>query len=111
MMIHGGAWTIGTSTHLPPDQITHLLAHNFIIVSPEYRLAPHARLLDSVQDLLDAYRWVLKDLRRELGMPVRREEDERVCLMGWSAGGTGSLLLVSHGFSLPIKIDSLQHTD
>jgi len=94
-MIHGGAWTIGTSSHLPPDQITHLLSHNFIVVSPEYRLAPHVKIVDSVEDLLDAYRWVLKNLRQELGMPAQRQGDERVALMGWSAGGTGSLLLVS----------------
>ena len=91
MMIHGGAWTIGGSGHLPPDQINYLLDEGFAVVSPEYRLAPHVTLRDCVEDLLDAYRWTTNDMNGALDVEL---DTSRTCVMGWSAGGTGTLLLV-----------------
>lgn len=92
MMIHGGAWSIGGSGHLPPDQITYLLEQGFAVVSPEYRLAPHVKLAECVEDLLDAYRFVQNGLNQVLKTEL---DVKRTCVMGWSAGGTGTLLLVS----------------
>ena len=92
MMIHGGAWSIGGSGHLPPDQITYLLEEGFAVVSPEYRLAPHVKLAECVEDLLDAYRFVQNGLNQVLKTEL---DTKRTCVMGWSAGGTGTLLLVS----------------
>jgi hypothetical protein len=92
MMIHGGAWSIGGSGHLPPDQVTYLLEEGFAVVSPEYRLAPHVKLAECVEDLLDAYRFVQTGLNQVLGTEL---DVKRTCVMGWSAGGTGTLLLVS----------------
>lgn len=92
MMIHGGAWSIGGSGHLPPDQVTYLLEEGFAVVSPEYRLAPHVKLAECVEDLLDAYRFVQNGLNEVLGTEL---DVKRTCIMGWSAGGTGTFLLVS----------------
>lgn len=92
MMIHGGAWSIGGSGHLPPDQVTYLLEEGFAVVSPEYRLAPHVKLAECVEDLLDAYRFVQNGLNEVLKTEL---DVKRTCIMGWSAGGTGTLLLVS----------------
>jgi acetyl esterase/lipase len=91
MMIHGGAWTIGGSDHLPPDQVNFLLARGFAVVSPEYRLLPHVKLDEAVDDLVDAYRWTLNDLCTATQTEL---DANSTCIMGWSAGGTGTLLLV-----------------
>jgi acetyl esterase/lipase len=99
MMIHGGAWSIGGSGHLPPDQVTYLLEEGFAVVSPEYRLAPHVKLAECVEDLLDAYRFVQNGLNEVLGTEL---DVKRTCVMGWSAGGTGTLLLVTSS-SAPIE--------
>lgn len=99
MMIHGGAWSIGGSGHLPPDQVIYLLEQGFAVVSPEYRLAPHVKLAECVEDLLDAYRFVQHGLNEALGTEL---DVKRTCIMGWSAGGTGTLLLVSLS-SAPIQ--------
>lgn len=39
-MIHGGAFTMGSSMDIPFNQVRYYLAHGMAVVSLEYRLAP-----------------------------------------------------------------------
>jgi dienelactone hydrolase len=48
------------------------------------------------QDILDGYKWILNDMN---GTIARDLDVSRVICMGWSAGATASLLLVSVGLA------------
>lgn len=91
MFIHGGAFTIGASTDIPPDQVHYLLSQGIVVISVEYRLLPHVRSKDIRQDLLDAYIWIQKDLNGILGLEL---DTERIALFGWSGGATSITFLV-----------------
>jgi acetyl esterase/lipase len=69
----------------------------FVVVAPNYRLAPTINAFDGpVTDVRDAYTWATSEL------PVLLEKDagvhvdpERVVVFGHSCGGTLALLTVS----------------
>jgi acetyl esterase/lipase len=86
LWIHGGALIFGDRTMLPPAQRDLYLAAGYSVVSIDYRLAPETKLALILEDISDAYAWLLAS-SKELGIAK-----ERVSVVGHSAGGYLALM-------------------
>jgi arylformamidase len=90
---HGGAWTNGYKEWVallaPP-----LNAAGITLVAPSYRLAPHSKWQDMVEDCSAAIAWVHHHIDRHGGDP------RRIAVGGHSAGGHLTALTVLQGEGL-----------
>src|SRR5690606_37869232 len=80
IFIHGGAFRNGHKEWIGAmaPQITGVPA---VLVSPNYRLVPRAKVADAVEDCFDALAWVHRNISRFGGNP------ENLFVGGHSAGG------------------------
>lgn len=92
--IHGGALIMGHRGNLRALQRQQYLDAGYVVVSPDYRLAPETKLPEILADLRDAYQWV-----REKGPDLFGIDPSRIAVVGHSAGGY--LALSTAGFSPP----------
>jgi len=96
LLFHGGAFIVGTRSMIPPHHIGDLVAARFVVASADYSLLPQAALYEGAQqDAKDAYRWCkdsLPGLLSAEGVPV---DGDKVVVVGYSAGATLALVLVS----------------
>ncbi|KAH7131738.1 Alpha/Beta hydrolase protein [Dactylonectria estremocensis] len=95
IMFHGGGFVIGAKERIPPQHIKMLIELGFIVVVPNYRLAPTISMYEGpFQDSKDAYTWCQTDLPKLLptGLSV---DSQRMVAIGYSAGATLALLLAS----------------
>ncbi|MBI2889440.1 MAG: alpha/beta hydrolase [Nitrospirae bacterium] len=77
---HGGAWIVGVKENL--HQVAAALARRgFLVVVPQYRLAPRYAYPACVEDVAAVLKWVRSNVHRYGGNP------ERVGVFGDSAGG------------------------
>jgi triacylglycerol lipase len=79
--IHGGGYVAGTAASLEPVHRSLSLAAGCVIVSVEYRLAPETRFPGAVEDCYAALKWTFAQA------PVLGIDDQRIGVMGESAGG------------------------
>jgi acetyl esterase/lipase len=82
MWIHGGALIMGNRTQIATYQLQYYLEAGFSVVAIDYRLAPEAKLPATIEDLRDAYAWILRE-----GPAIFGLDGERVAVVGHSAGG------------------------
>ena len=85
--IHGGALIFGSRSALPWEQLTLYLESGYVVISIDYRLAPETRLDAIIEDLEDAYEWVIRE-----GPDLFNISPDRVAVIGHSAGGYLSLM-------------------
>ena len=87
-MIHGGGHMTLSRKAVRPYQTAHLLAHNILPVSLDYRLCPEIDLVNGpIQDVCDAYSWAktgLQAIVRSRGIVV---DEQKIIVIGWSTGG------------------------
>lgn len=96
MIYHGGGLLVGSADIIPKPQIAHLAQQGFVVVIPNYRLAPQVSGKQAFSDCEEAYEWastVLPDL-------MKSEHDvlltaDKIVAMGHSSGGTIALHLAS----------------
>jgi acetyl esterase/lipase len=87
MWIHGGALIMGTRGDIPRYQRERYLAAGFTVVSIDYRLAPETKLPAIIEDVRDAYAWILREGPALFGL-----DGARVAVAGHSAGGYLTLM-------------------
>ena len=87
MWIHGGALMIGRREELDDRIKNLLLLAGYVLVSIDYRLAPESRLPDIIEDVEDAYRWII-----EQGPGLFGVAPGGVAVLGSSAGGYLTLI-------------------
>ena len=80
--IHGGALISGNRQQVPQRLRELAAAEGYLLVSIDYRLAPHAKLHEIISDLRDALAWVRSEGPSKLGADVTR-----LVVSGGSAGG------------------------
>ena len=86
MSIHGGALIEGCREGVDGRLKDMLLDAGYIVVSIDYRLAPETLLPGIVEDVEDAYEWILRE-----GPSLFGVDAERIAVTGRSAGGYLSL--------------------
>ena len=83
---------IGSSKTVPQTQIDWLASHGFLVVIPNYRLAPQVTGATSLADSVEAYDWAASTLveimKSQHGVDVNTTS---VATMGHSSGGTIAL--------------------
>lgn len=82
LSIHGGALMAGHRQAIDGRLQTLLLEAGHAIVSIDYRLAPETRLPAIIQDVEDAYAWIVQD-----GPRLFDADASRIAVTGGSAGG------------------------
>ncbi|KAK6065689.1 hypothetical protein SCUP234_12450 [Seiridium cupressi] len=88
---HGGFLLVGDRRSFLPYWLVRACAsRKWIFVSPDYRLIPESTALQSVEDAVGAYEWVLSALQTELGREIGP-----VLMAGSSAGGYLALATAS----------------
>ena len=87
---------IGSAAAVPQAQIRYLTESGFIVVVPNYRLAPQVSAKQAFQDCEDAYEWAVGALPAVMQHRAGVQLDPtRVAAMGHSSGGTMALHLAS----------------
>ena len=87
LWLHGGALIFGSRRNLPREQAALYTSNGYVVVAADYRLAPETRLPAIVEDVADAWRWLL-----EKGTAYYGIDPTRVAVVGHSAGGYLALL-------------------
>lgn len=83
--VHGGAWTHG-ARHKMTAWDHWLREQGYTVLDISYRLSPPARWQEAVGDVKAAIGWVASNAQR------LNVDADRLCLMGYSAGGHLSML-------------------
>lgn len=86
IFIHGGALIGGNRSGIP-TLIKMLVHEGYTVVSIDYRLAPETKLKGIIEDLRDAFKWVVKE-----GPALFRIDPTRIGVIGNSAGGYLTLM-------------------
>jgi acetyl esterase/lipase len=100
LIYHGGGLLVGSSEIIPQPQIDWLASHGFVVVIPNYRLAPQVTGSTSLADGVEAHDWAasrLADTMKSHGVQVNISE---IVSMGHSSGGTIALHV---GSCRPVK--------
>jgi pimeloyl-ACP methyl ester carboxylesterase len=101
LIFHGGGFMAGSDAIIPNAQIKYLTERNFIVVIPNYRLAPQVSAKEAFDDCEEAYSWATtllpNILKAEHGVQI---DGSRTIVMGHSAGGTLAMHL---GSVKPVK--------
>ncbi len=82
MWIHGGALMVGCREWLDGHIKTPLLLAGYVFISIDYRLAPESKLPDIIEDVEDAYTWILEE-----GSDLFGVDPAGIAVVGSSAGG------------------------
>jgi len=90
LMIHGGAWTTGSKSHMLAHARTVAEA-GYTVVSINYRLAPRHKFPAQIADCKAAVRW----MRTHAGK--YKIDPQRIAAYGYSAGGHLACLLGTTG--------------
>jgi acetyl esterase/lipase len=92
LIYHGGGLMISSSEIIPQPQIDWLVSHGFLVMMPNYRLAPQVNGATSMADSVEAYDWATSGLadimRSQHGVDV---DATSISVMGHSSGGTIAL--------------------
>jgi acetyl esterase/lipase len=92
LIYHGGGLMIGSSEIIPQPQIDWLAGHGFLVVIPNYRLAPQVNGATSMADSVEAYDWATSGL---VGIMKSKHcvdvNAASIAVMGHSSGGTIAL--------------------
>ncbi|HQR71938.1 MAG TPA: alpha/beta hydrolase [Burkholderiaceae bacterium] len=93
--IHGGGLIFGSRTTPRPAFLAALLRGGVVVISIDHRLAPETKLADIVDDVRDAWRWVVEQGPSLLGI-----DPERVAMAG---GSSGAYLTLMSGYCVQPK--------
>ncbi len=90
LLIHGGGWESGARIDVAP--LGRVLAQDgFVVVAPDYRLAPTYPFPAAFEDVTAAVRW-MRDHASDFDV-----DPTRIAALGVSAGGHLAALLAVHG--------------
>jgi acetyl esterase/lipase len=83
VLVHGGAWCVGDNRcyGLYSSVGEYLASRGIGVVLPNYRLSPHVKHPEHIQDIASAVAWTYRHIRECDGNP------EQLFLVGHSAGG------------------------
>jgi acetyl esterase/lipase len=87
MSIHGGALIVGCREQIDGRLHDMLLDAGYAVVSIDYRLAPETLLPGIIEDVEDAYKWILQE-----GPRLFNVDTARIAVVGGSAGGYLTLI-------------------
>lgn len=99
--IHGGALIEGSRKWIHSKQVERYTSAGYALLAIDHRLAPETLLPAIMDDLQDAYSWLINDLATEYNL-----DTEQIYCIGHSAGGYLALLTAYHFKPAPRAIVS-----
>jgi acetyl esterase/lipase len=97
---HGGGFIFGNRDAGLPDALRDkLLAHDYAIVSADYRLAPETKLTGITADVRDVVKWI-----RENGAKQFQIDENEIAVSGGSAGG---YLAITTGYNVDPPVEAI----
>jgi acetyl esterase/lipase len=96
LFIHGGGWTGGNRTDYSRPLFYHFLSLGFIVTAMDYRLLPETKLEGQMDDVRDVEAWLRNNLAQEVTEYFSQIQDDKIIVVGASAGAHLALLTVSH---------------
>ncbi|PYI01612.1 alpha/beta-hydrolase [Aspergillus sclerotiicarbonarius CBS 121057] len=99
LWLHGGYLITGSRNAIPKWLLNYAIAHQWPLVSPDYRVLPESTGFHTIEDVLSAYTWVAQSLNQL--HPECRADPTRIIVAGASAGGWCALVSALH-FSTPV---------
>ncbi|KAK5124027.1 hypothetical protein LTR85_002224 [Meristemomyces frigidus] len=101
LVFHGGGLLVGSAEIIPKVQTDWLCDNGFVVVIPNYRLAPQVTAAEAFEDCEAAYDWSTTDLLEQMAKDHGVELDPvSVVSCGHSSGGT---LAMHIGSCKPLK--------
>lgn len=94
LFIHGGGWTGGNRTDYSRPLFHDFLSLGFIVTSMDYRLLPETAIEGQLEDIRDVEHWLRNRLALEVKMSYAGIQDDRIVVVGASAGAHLALLTV-----------------
>jgi acetyl esterase/lipase len=94
LFIHGGGWTGGNRTDYSRPLFHDFLSLGFIVTSMDYRLLPETKLEGQLEDIRDVEHWLRNGLGPEVKESFRGIQDDKIIVVGASAGAHLALLTV-----------------
>ncbi|EMC91420.1 hypothetical protein BAUCODRAFT_53042, partial [Baudoinia panamericana UAMH 10762] len=89
LVYHGGGLMVGSSEMVPKPQLEYLVSKGFLVVVPNYRLAPQVTGKQAFADCEEAYDWATSMLPKFMRLVYDVDIDpKRVVALGHSTGGT-----------------------
>ncbi len=85
--LHGGALINCCRCDMDARHLGLYLDAGYLVVSPDYRLAPETKLPAIIEDMQDAFAWI-----RKAGPDVYGADPQRLAVIGHSAGGYLALM-------------------
>ena len=96
LIYHGGGLMVGSSAMIPKVQVEYLANQGFVVVIPNYRLAPQVTAKEAFSDCEEAYDWATQSLPGQLKSKYGVDLDaSRVVAYGHSTGGAISFHIAS----------------
>ncbi len=99
--IHGGGLIYGSRKRINPEQLLRYTGIGCTLVSIDYRLAPETKVSSIIEDIKDAYKWII-----EIGPKLFHTDPEKIAIIGHSAGGFLTLVAGLSVFPRPIALVS-----
>jgi acetyl esterase/lipase len=100
LFIHGGGWTGGNRSDYSRPLFHDFLSLGFIVTSMDYRLLPETELGGQLEDVRDVEYWLRNRLASEVKHSFSRIQNDKIVVVGASAGAHLALLTVSFHSSL-----------
>ncbi|OQE06881.1 hypothetical protein PENVUL_c016G00409 [Penicillium vulpinum] len=94
LWFHGGYLVTGSRAAIPRWLLNHALAHDWTLVSPDYRVLPESTGFATTEDLVSAYEWVAGSLSRL--HPDCTADPSQIIIGGASTGGWCALVTTLH---------------
>jgi acetyl esterase/lipase len=95
LFIHGGGWTGGNRTDYSRPLFYHFLSLGFMVTAMDYRLLPETKLDGQMDDVRDVEAWLRNNLAQEVKEYFSQIQDDKIIVVGASAGAHLALLTVS----------------
>jgi acetyl esterase/lipase len=88
LYLHGGALIFGARAWISEAEVEVYLNAGYTVVTADYRLAPETKLETILEDVQDAYQWLVQQ-----GPTLFNIDPSRIAVIGPSAGGYLTLLM------------------
>ncbi|KFY67205.1 hypothetical protein V496_01684 [Pseudogymnoascus sp. VKM F-4515 (FW-2607)] len=107
LYIPGGGWVSVNRADYSRPLFHELLSYNFVICCIDYRLLPETSFAELMKDVTAVETWIRSVLPVEMQMIGRKLDDNKVVVLGGSAGGHLALLTPKYWERSPSGIVSI----
>ncbi|KXN80685.1 Lipase 2 [Leucoagaricus sp. SymC.cos] len=109
--VYGGGFVSGARNFPPPLDLVYscfgsfFARQGFIVIIPDYRLAPEYKYPSAIEDVLKAIQWSSSHASSLISETTPNPDPKSIFIMGHSAGAVHVATLVFHATLIPVESD------